>query len=93
MRTQILVHRWGPRTRIQHYFADGLNQSLVSTVEQANLTTTVVQSSANSLSTATQKYFHIILILFTLTLTNTSGSLQYYGKQEQQTRVITFWKI
>ena len=92
MRTQILVHRWGPRTRIQHYFADGLNQSLVSTVEQANLTTTVAQSSANSLSTATQKYFHI-LILFTLTLTNTSGSLQYYGKQEQQTRVITFWKI
>ena len=66
MRTQILVHRWGPRTRIQHYFADGLNQSLVSTVEQANLTKTVVQSSANSLGTATQKYFQI-LILFMLT--------------------------
>ena len=89
MRTQILVHRWGPRTRIQHYFTDGLNRSLVSTVEQANLTTTVVQSSAKSLSTATQKYFHI-LILFTLTLTNTSGSLQYYTKQEQKLESLTF---
>jgi len=32
-RTQILVHRWGPRTRIlARYFADGLNQRLVSSV-------------------------------------------------------------
>ena len=30
VRTQILVHRWGPRTRFWHCFADGLNQSLVS---------------------------------------------------------------
>ena len=34
-RTQILVHRWGPRTRFWHCFADGLNQSLVSFLVQA----------------------------------------------------------
>ena len=39
-------------------------------------------SSANSLSTATQKYFDIF-ILFTLTKTNASGSLQYIRKQEK----------
>ena len=34
-RTQILVHRWGPRTRFWHCFADGLNQSIVSFLVQA----------------------------------------------------------
>ena len=35
-RTQILVYRWWPRTRILSYFADGLNQSLASSAVQAN---------------------------------------------------------
>ena len=34
-RTQILVHSWGPRTRIRRRFADRLNQSLVSSETQA----------------------------------------------------------
>ena len=34
-RSQILVHRWGPEQ--QHGFADGLNQSLVSSVVQATV--------------------------------------------------------
>ena len=35
--TQILLLRWGLRTRIWHCFADGLNQSLVLTAVQATI--------------------------------------------------------
>ena len=34
-RTQILVHIWGPEQRFRRCFADGLNQSLVSSAVQA----------------------------------------------------------
>ena len=39
-RTQILVHRWGSQQEqgFRRCFADGLNQSLVSSVQQANIT-------------------------------------------------------
>ena len=36
-RTQILEHRWGPKTKFWRRFADGLNQSLGSSVAQAKL--------------------------------------------------------
>ena len=36
-RTQILVHRLGPKTEFWRRFADGLNQSLGSSVAQANI--------------------------------------------------------
>ena len=37
LRTQIRIHRWGPEQGFRRYFADGLNQSLVSSVAQARL--------------------------------------------------------
>ena len=35
-RTQILVHRWGPRHGFWHCFADRLNQTLVLSVARAS---------------------------------------------------------
>ena len=37
LRTQIRIHRWGPEQGFRRCFADGLNQSLVSSVAQARL--------------------------------------------------------
>ena len=37
LRTQIRIHRWGPEQGFRGCFAEGLNQSLVSSVAQARL--------------------------------------------------------
>ena len=41
-RTQIPVHRWGPEQRFRRCFADGLDQSLLSSVAQAKPLATIL---------------------------------------------------
>lgn len=54
MRTQILVQRWGRRTRIWRCFTDRLNQGLVLSTAQA--------MSIHKL----KKYLYVIVAIFVL---------------------------